>query len=136
MQVLRSILAIVLGAVVGGAVNMGLIVMGPSVIAPPAGVDVSSSESLANAIHLFEPKHFLVPFLAHAIGTGVGALVAFVVAATRKSLHGLIVGVLFLCGGIVSSTMIPAPIWFVAADLVLAYLPMAWLGNRLGAKFS
>ncbi len=135
MQALRSILAIFLGALIGGAVNMGLIMLGPSIIAPPAGVDVSSSESIANAVHLFEPKHFLMPFLAHAIGTAVGALVAFLIAATRKPLHGLIVGVLFLCGGIASSTMIPAPIWFVAADLLLAYLPMAWLGNRLGAKF-
>lgn len=31
--------------------------------------------------------------------------------------------------------MIPAPKWFIALDLVAAYLPMAWLGlsiaNRL-----
>lgn len=32
--------------------------------------------------------------------------------------------------------MLPAPLWFHAVDLILAYLPMAWLGSRraLGVK--
>ena len=29
-----------------------------------------------------------------------------------------------------ASLMIPAPAWFIATDLLLAYLPMAWLGLR------
>jgi hypothetical protein len=28
--------------------------------------------------------------------------------------------------------MIPAPAWFIALDLIAAYLPMAWLGAKLG----
>ena len=40
-------------------------------------------------MHLFEPKHLVFPFLAHAVGTLVGALVAYLVAAVanRKSLR-------------------------------------------------
>jgi hypothetical protein len=30
--------------------------------------------------------------------------------------------------------MIPAPSWFIALDLLAAYLPMAWLGVRIGAR--
>jgi hypothetical protein len=37
-------------------------------------------------------------------------------------------GVAFLAGGFAASVMIPAPNWFIALDLVVAYLPMAWLG--------
>jgi len=44
------------------------------------------------------------------------------------------IGVLFLCGGIAASFMIAAPAWFIALDLVAAYLPMAWLAARLGAR--
>jgi len=30
--------------------------------------------------------------------------------------------------------MIRAPAWFVALDLIAAYLPMAWLAARIGAR--
>lgn len=61
----------------GGGVNMALIILGPSLIPPPAGVDVNSAESLGKAMHLFEPRHFIMPFLAHAVGTLAGALAAY-----------------------------------------------------------
>jgi hypothetical protein len=30
--------------------------------------------------------------------------------------------------------MIPAPAWFKALDLTIAYLPMAWLATRLAGR--
>lgn len=30
--------------------------------------------------------------------------------------------------------MIPAPTWFIALDLVVAYIPMAWLGLTLANR--
>jgi hypothetical protein len=81
-------------------------------------------------MHLFEPRHFVMPFLAHALGTLVGALAAYVIAATYKAQIAYAIGVLFLCGGVAASFMIPAPAWFVALDLLAAYIPMAWLGIR------
>ena len=133
-SVLRNILAVVAGIIVGGAVNMALIAASASVIPPPSGVDVTNAESLAQNIHLFAPRHFLMPFLAHALGTLVGALVAYLVAGTRKQAMAWVVGAFYLCGGIAASFMIPAPAWFIAADLLLAYLPMAWLAIRIGAR--
>ena len=73
--ILRNLFSLVAGIVAGGVVNMGLITLGPSIIPPPAGVDVTNAASLAAGIHLFEPRHFVVPFLAHALGTLAGALV-------------------------------------------------------------
>ena len=132
--VLRNVLAVILGIAVGGVVNMILITLSPSLIAPPAGVDVTNAESLARSIHLFEPRHFVMPFLAHAVGTLAGALVAYLVAATYKAQLAYLIGALFLCGGVAASFMIPAPAWFIALDLLVAYLPMAWLATRLGAR--
>jgi hypothetical protein len=43
----------------------------------------------------------------------------------------LTVGGLHLVGGIAAAFMIPAPAWFIVVDLVVAYLPMAWLGGRI-----
>jgi hypothetical protein len=132
--VLRNVVAVLAGFVVGSVVNMAIIMLGPSLIPPPAGVDVSDPESLRRSIHLFEPRHFVMPFLAHAAGTLAGSLVAWLMAATRKFALAMTIGVLFLFGGIAASFMIPAPAWFIALDLIVAYLPMAWLGSRIGAS--
>jgi hypothetical protein len=131
---LRNVLAVVAGIAVGGAVNMALITLGPSLIPAPAGVDVTSAESLRKAMHLFEPRHFVMPFLAHALGTLAGAHAAHLIAATHKAPLAYVVGAVFLCGGVAASFMIPAPAWFIALDLLAAYLPMAWLGNWTGTR--
>jgi hypothetical protein len=136
MKLLRNILALLAGIVVGSVVNMAIVIAGPSLIPPPAGVDVTNPESLAQSMHLFEARHFVMPFLAHALGTLVGALVAYLAAASHKPRFAWAVGAVFLAGGIAACFMIPAPAWFMAADLLLAYLPMAWLGIRMGGVLS
>ncbi|WP_317129919.1 hypothetical protein [Psychroflexus aestuariivivens] len=80
---------------------------------------------------LFETKHFLFPFLAHALGTFVGAFIAALVAGSRKKLIAMIIGVFFMVGGIANIYMLPSPMWFSVIDLVLAYLPMAYFGAKL-----
>ncbi|GAB1454166.1 hypothetical protein MASR2M47_42220 [Draconibacterium sp.] len=94
--ILRNILAVVTGLVVGSAVNMGLIMFGSSIIPPPEGVDNTTMEGLKAGIHLFQPQHFIFPFLAHALGTFVGALLAAMIAANRKMLFALVIGAFFL----------------------------------------
>lgn len=136
VKLIRNILAILAGLVLGSVVNMAIITFGPSLIPPPAGVDMSTPEGLAAAIALFEPRHFVTPFLAHALGTLVGAFVAYLVAASHKVRFAYAIGVLFLIGGIAACFMIPAPAWFMALDLLVAYLPMAWLAIRIGASLS
>lgn len=135
-KLLRNILAVILGIVIGSVVNMAIVTIGPTFIAAPAGVDVSNAESIARSMHLFEPRHFVMPFLAHALGTLAGALAAFLIAASHKAKFAYAIGVVFLCGGIAASVMIPAPAWFIALDLLVAYLPMAWLATRIGARVS
>ncbi|NOT37720.1 MAG: hypothetical protein HOP11_10125 [Saprospiraceae bacterium] len=129
--ILRNILAVVAGLLIGGAINSLIILMSGSLIAPPSGVDVNDVESIRANIHLYEPKHFLMPFLAHAIGTLVGAFAAIKIGANNHMRLGLIVAVFFLVGGIIAATMIPAPTWFIALDLVIAYLPMAYIAYKL-----
>lgn len=135
-KLLRNVLAVVLGLVLGSVVNMALITLGPSLIPPPPGVDLSTAEGLAKSIHLFEARHFATPFLAHALGTLVGALVAYLVASHHKKRFAYAIGVVFLCGGIAACFMIPAPAWFMALDVIVAYLPMAWLASRIGVRLT
>ena len=134
--VLRNIAAVILGFVLGSIVNLALITVSPHVIPPPPGVDVSNVASMKASMHVYQAKHFLFPFLAHAAGTFVGAVVAFVVAGSRRDLCAYVIGCLFLAGGITACFLIPAPAWFMALDLIAAYLPMAWLATRLGGRFA
>lgn len=133
-KLLRNVLAIVAGVVLGGGVNTALIALGPWLIPPPAGVDMTSAEGLSQGMHLLLPRHFIMPFMAHALGTLAGALVAYLVAASHKVQIAYVIGIVYLCGGLAASFMIPAPAWFIALDLLFAYLPMAWLGIRMGAR--
>lgn len=134
MKILRNALALIVGFIIGSIVNAALVRIGPQVIPWPAGVDVTDSTKFAATAHLLEPRHFVFPFLAHALGTLVGALLAYVLAGSHRALFARIVGALFLAGGIVASRMIPAPMWFMVLDLAVAYLPMAWVGVWLGRR--
>ncbi|MDH3381365.1 MAG: hypothetical protein OEL54_01585 [Flavobacteriaceae bacterium] len=127
----RNVLAIIVGLIIGSFVNMGLIMISSSVIQPPDGADVTTMEGLKASIHLFEPKHFLFPFLAHALGTFVGSLLSAVIAANNKMIFAIVIGVFFLMGGIINSFLLPAPKWFIFTDLILAYIPMAWIGGKI-----
>lgn len=132
MSILRNGLAVVGGFIVGSVVNGGLISVGSVLVPPPDGVDISTMESLAEGIHLFGPQHFAVPFLAHALGTLTGSWLCYRLASGHREALCWGLGAVFLLGGIAAAFMIPAPTWFIFVDLLLAYLPMAWLGMTLG----
>lgn len=132
--ILRNILAVIAGAIIGSIVNMGIISISGSVIPPPEGVDPSDMESIKSSMHLYSPQHFIMPFLAHALGTLVGALCAALIAVSHKMIMAMIIGVFFMAGGIAMVFMLPSPTWFTIVDLACAYIPMAWIGGKLAGK--
>ena len=130
--ILRNILAVIAGIIIGSIVNMGLIMVGTMAVPAPDGADVSTMEGLKEAMHLFKPINFLFPFLAHTLGTLVGAIVAALIAGSRKMLFAIIIGFVFLLGGIYNVINLPSPLWFSVLDLVVAYIPMGLLGGKIG----
>lgn len=134
--IIRNILAVIAGIMLGMIVNMGIITISSSIISPPEGVDVTDMESLKASLHLFQPRHFIFPFLAHAFGTFVGAFVVARIAATHKMKFALAIGLFFLISGIANIMVLPSPLWFTVLDLVGAYIPMAWLGAILSNRLS
>lgn len=125
---LKNTIAVIAGLVIGSIINMGIIMISSSVIPPPNGADITTMEGLKETMHLFEPKHFLFPFLAHAIGTLIGAFTASKFAANKQKSMALIVGFIFLIGGTINVFLLSAPMWFNATDLIGAYIPMAIIG--------
>jgi hypothetical protein len=132
--IIKNILAVAAGAILGSTVNMGIIMISGSVIPPPEGADVTTTEGLKAALPFFQPKHFVLPILAHALGTFTGAWVAALIAANHKMKFALGIGVFFMAGGIANTFLLPSPVWFTVVDLVGAYIPMAYLGGKLVAK--
>ena len=131
--ILKNILAVILGWAVGSVVNMGLILLGHNIF-PIEGVDPNDMNAFAEIMPTLGSKYFIFPFLAHALGTLTGALVAYSIADTHKIKMAMVIGVLFLIGGIAINYMLPGPIWFAVLDIVLAYIPMAWLGTKVGRQ--
>lgn len=134
MKIVRNILAVILGFIIGTVVNMAVIAAGHAIMPPPAGFDGTSMEGVASTIHLLRPIDFIVPFLAHALGPLVGVLVAMFIAASGRKIVAIILGCIFLAGGIAANVMIPAPTWFRIVDIVFAYIPMAFLGWKVSRK--
>lgn len=132
--VLRNILAVLAGLVLGGALNMFIVSISGEIVPLPEGVDPNDIESIKANMHRYETMHFIMPFLAHALGTFLGAFVTAKLAFNRKRNLALAIGVFFLIGGITMVLALPSPPWFNALDLVVAYLPMAWFGFILAKR--
>ncbi len=124
---LRNILAIIAGLIAGSIVNGAIISVSHIVTPPPKGIDVSTYEGLLEAIPLFEPKHYLMPFLAHALGAFSGTILGTLLVNKYRWAIGLIIGFFFMIGGIINVFIIPAPLWFSIIDISLAYIPVARL---------
>lgn len=126
--IVRNIIAVVAGWILGSIVNGGLIQVGMSVY--PVDVDPNDWDALAAFLENAPSKHFIFPYLAHALGTLVGAFVAAMISKNRKLSIALIVGGIFFVGGVLVNIILPAPSWFVVADLI-SYIPMAFIGYFL-----
>lgn len=135
--IVRNILAVVAGIIIGMVLNYALVFVGSMIVPLPAGLNTSNMESYNQGMYLMRPVNFVFPFLAHALGTLLGAFVAAKIAASHHMKLALGVGVWFLIGGSFMVYLLPSsPVWFIALDLLLAYIPMAYLGGKLGSKRS
>lgn len=131
---LKNILAVIAGLIFGSFVNMGIVMVSGSIIPPPEGADVTTMEGLKASMHLFRPVNFILPFLAHALGTLAGAFLAATIGASFKMRLAFVVGIFFLAGGIANVLLLPSPVWFTVADLGFGYIPMAFLGGKLALR--
>ena len=134
--IVLNVLVFVACVIAGGIVNGLIINYSDAIIQAPVGSNLKTEEGLKAAMAIMEPKHFIMPFLAHAIGTLVGAFFVTLFIKDRKLFRALLVGFLFFLGGAWMVIELPSPLWFDAVDLGLAYIPMAWIGYKLALRFS
>jgi hypothetical protein len=129
----RNSLAFVGGFVVLALAKQGATALGNAAIPPPAGVDFSTIEGFTAAVPLYEAKQWIPAFFEHAVGSMAGGAAAAFLAVSHRMKLALGIGALHMAGGIAAALALPLPAWVVALDLVAMYLPMAWIGGKLGA---
>ncbi|MCA9065242.1 MAG: hypothetical protein KDA96_19370, partial [Planctomycetaceae bacterium] len=82
-KTLKNMVAGVVGFLIGSVVNMTIVTVGPIIIPPPEGVDLSDMDRFAENLKLLKPANFIAPWLAHAVGTLAAAFVAATLAASH-----------------------------------------------------
>ena len=128
-KMIKNILAFITGALLGMIVNMVLIILGSNFIPVSEGFDSMNSIN-------WELTNFIFPFLAHALGTLVGAFLAAKIANSYQLSLAMSIGVFFLIGEVTMVYILPATVWFICTDLIIAYIPMGYLGWIIAKKFS
>jgi len=133
--ILRNVLAVIGGLLIGGMINISIVSSSGLVVPLPEGMDPSDMESINAHIHEYTVMNYLMTFIAHALGVLVGALIASILGVGKTLKLGLIVGGFFLIGGVMAVYMLPeSALWFKGMDILLAYIPMGWLGWKLSGR--
>jgi len=128
----RNFLITIGAAILGQLVAYIIILVGPYVIPPPNGMDISTHHGLYAAWPDVEPKHFFMLFLGNAFGSFLAATLISRFTTRRILSRSLLVGLLYLFIGIYHANVDPAPWWFKVSDVCIAYLPMTILGYFFG----
>jgi hypothetical protein len=138
-QIIQRILAVITFIVAlfsGASLNGFIVEMGPKLIPPPPGADFTTQAGLIHSMKLMEPKHFIAPFLAHALGTLLTSiiLVLFVKNLKQLKIYLITSTSLFFLGGAYMVYLLPSPMWFNSIDLIFAYFPMALIPYYLKTR--
>ncbi len=131
--IVKNIIAVIVGLIVGMSANMLLVYLGMSVVDYPETVTMKDSDTIGQSIRAgeFEFKHYIFPFIAHSMQALLGAFICTKIAASNYFKLAMLIGVISLIGGIWNSMILGTS--FVANIIDwIAYLPMAYLGWRLG----
>ena len=132
---LKNALAVLGGTIIGIFIIRGIMSFHGIVFPLPDGVHASNPKSISDNIHLFEAKNFIVPFLAHAIGTLCGAYFTAKFAVKYKFNFALGIGAIFLTNALMTAYLVEnTSMTFNIIDFVLAYFPMAFIGGKLAIK--
>jgi hypothetical protein len=135
LHILKRTLVIFIALFAGAMLNGAIINISSKVIAPPKGFDLNTAEGLQAAMPHMGPEHFLFPFLAHAIGTLISAVLITRFLKSQQFVFAMMAGILFLMAGVAMVIMLPGtPIWFILLDLIVAYIPMAYFGYKLALR--
>lgn len=112
---MKIVLATILGIVASWGVNMGILQ-----VFMPVKVEEGADQyaAMLEMIGSFTAVDYLIPLSAHVFGVLAGLIVARLICKT-SNVPIYIIGGLHMLATVINIFMIPAPVWFIIADLVL-----------------
>ena len=125
----RRIGAVVTGLVASAAVVAVVEALGARVYPLPPGIDPSNMQAVKAHMAQMPVGAFIFVLAAWALGAAAGPWVATRLSPSRVAVHGTIVGVILLAMCIANMVMLPHPIWFWIAALIVVPI-CAILGSR------
>jgi len=127
----RSVLAVLLGLVVGFVLVAVIGTVSHQVFPPPPGIHSGDPEAQKAAIARIPLGAFLFILVGWSSGALAGSWLAARIAIRSPFLHGLVVGMLFVITGIAAMFMLPHPLWFRIVGTA-APLLAGFCGAKLG----
>lgn len=129
----RNILAVIAGVILAGIVTYAVQTVGHQVYPPPENLDIKNLEAMKAYVATLPMGALLFVLLAYVLGSFAGGWLAAKIARSSQIHVPLTVGGVQLFFGLINLLMIPHPLWFAIAA-VIVFLPAAFLGGKLGVK--
>jgi hypothetical protein len=133
MKLLRSILGIFFGMLIGSIV-IGVLMFVNAFIHPmPAGTDPTDADSLRAAFAQLPVTAFIGLLVSYLVGVFFAAFAAGKIAGYSEVLHGFIISLLFTFVGISYFARVPTPIWVVIGAFII-YFAAGFVGASFAAS--
>jgi hypothetical protein len=130
---IRSVLAVIAGFVAASAVMMVVETVNGKILYPELGKraeGVTDREEIRAILASAPVGALVVVVIGWVLGSIAGGFLAALISRKRPALHALVLGGLLTLAGIANNLMLPPPIWFWIATIVI-FLPATSLGARL-----
>ncbi len=129
----KNVLSVVAGIMVAFMLIAGIEMLSHQIYSLPKNIDPNDKEAMKNFIHEIPAGALAMILLAYTVGSFGGGLITGLIASEKRIQMGITTGVVLLILGISNLIMIPHPLWFSIASLVL-YIPAAYTGVLLSLK--
>lgn len=114
---MRGVLGVIAGLVVAFLCVQGAEMFVHHLYPFPPGADMHDMAVIKAFVATLPMQAFVLVLAGWLVGTLVGTFIAAKIGRSR--IPAYILGVLLLCGSIANSIIIPQPVWFTAASVVI-----------------
>lgn len=129
--ILKSIVAVIGGVVLGFIVIFVVQNISSAMYSLPEGVRMDDRDALARAMSALPLGAFLLVLLSYAMGSLLGGWTAARYAPSSPVAHAVAVGVLLTITGLMNLMAFRHPTWFIVLN-VPEFVFFAWLGGLAG----
>ena len=132
---MKRILPVLAGVLTGMLVIFVIETLGHMVYPIEMNLETATPEAKADFLKHIPPAAIAIVIIAWALGAMGAGIVSTLISKDNSSefYPALKSGGILLGFGIINMIMIPHPIWFWIAG-ILVYLPFAWLGYKIAVR--